>query len=114
MLPIITAYEQELNKKLLSIDERKKGYEFRFDMQAILRADSVSRAAENQRAVRGGWKTINDIRKEEGRPGIKGGDNPLVARDLTTLDAILTIAEGEKKKVELIGKETESTSSNQE
>lgn len=44
-----------------------------FWMDAMLRADSSSRAQVNNLAV-GRWKTPNEIRREEGDPDIEGGD----------------------------------------
>lgn len=89
MLPIITAYEQELNKKLLTQAQRRRGYRFRFNMDSILRADAKTMAEVHQKAVRGGWITVNEIRMSEGKPRIKSGDVALVSRDLTTLDFIV-------------------------
>lgn len=85
MLPIVTAYEQELNRKLLTKEERKKGLNFKFNMESILRADSATRADVHQKAIRGGWMSVNEVRKDYGLPNDSSGHQLLVARDLTTL-----------------------------
>lgn len=89
MLPIVTAYEQELNRKLLTQEERRRGYHFKFDMDAILRADASTQADVYQKAIRGGWKTPNEIRAYYNDAPNKYGNNLLVSRDLTTLQFII-------------------------
>jgi HK97 family phage portal protein len=94
MLPIVTAYEQELNRKLLTRDERRKGYHFVFDMNAILRADAATRADVHQKAIRGGWETPNEARADYGRDRDPNGNKLLVARDLTTLEHMIKNPDG--------------------
>lgn len=89
MLPIVTAYEQELNRKLLTRDERRKGLNFKFTMESILRADSATRADVHQKAIRGGWMSVNEVRKDYGLPNDTNGHKLLVARDLTTLEYLV-------------------------
>jgi len=89
MLPIVTAYEQELNRKLLTREERKRGYHFVFDMNAILRADASTRADVHQKAIRGGWETPNEARADYGRDKDPNGNKLLVSRDLTTLEYLI-------------------------
>lgn len=98
MLPIVTAYEQELNRKLLSREQRRT-MRFKFDMDAILRADAATRADVHQKAVRGGWETPNEARSEYGRANDPNGNKLLVARDLTTLEFIIKNPEGGNKNV---------------
>ena len=89
MLPVVTAYEQELNRKLLTRDDRRKGYQFKFDMNAILRADAATRADVHQKAIRGGWETPNEARLDYGRDRDPNGNHLLVSRDLTTLKFLI-------------------------
>ncbi len=89
MLPIVTAYEQELNRKLLTREDRRRGMRFKFDMDAILRADAATRADVHQKAIRGGWEKPNEARAEYGRDRDPNGDKLLVARDLTTLEYLI-------------------------
>lgn len=97
ILPIVTQWEAELNRKLLSWARVSEGYAFRFDMQALLRADAATMADANQKAIRGGWKTPNEVRKAEGLPPDPDGDVLMAARDMAPLKTILTGEEGEKK-----------------
>lgn len=102
MLPIVTAYEQELNRKLLTADQRKKGYRFKFDMNAILRADAATQAEVDYKAVRSGWLTVDEIRYGRNLPALPGGigKHALVSQDLATLAYTVN----EKPKVLAAGK----------
>lgn len=88
MLPIVTAYEQELNRKLLTPEERAQGYHFRFSMDAILRADSATQAEVNYKDVRSGTRTPDEIRAMRGDPPLPNGIGavPMISQDLAPLD----------------------------
>lgn len=89
MLPIVTAYEQELTRKLVPREQRKAGVHFEFGIESILRADSATMAEVNQKAIRGGWKKPNEVRKEYRLPKDKNGDKLLASRDLVPLDYLI-------------------------
>lgn len=95
MLPIVTAYEQELDRKLLTKEQRRRGYHFCFDMDAILRADAATMAEVFQKAIRGGWKTPNEVRAKYNDPPDPNGGHLLVARDLTTLEYAVQHPDGQ-------------------
>lgn len=88
MLPIVTAYEQELNKKMLTKEQRKQGYRFKFDMDNILRADASTRAEVDYKAVRSGWSTVDEIRASRGKPPLPNGigRKAVISQDLATLE----------------------------
>ena len=69
--PIIKAFETELNKQLLLENEKKKYY-FGFDVKEIVRANIKERYEAYNMALEGGWKTINEIRREEDMNYIEG------------------------------------------
>ena len=94
MLPIVTAYEQELDRKLLTTEQRRRGYRWKFDMDAVLRADAATQADVFQRAIRGGWKTPNEVRARYGDAPDKNGNELMVSRDLTTLAYIVNNPNG--------------------
>lgn len=91
MLPIVTAYEAELNRKLLTAQQRKNGYHFKFRMDAILRADAATAADVNFKAVRSGYRTIDEIRGENGDPPLpKGaGQKAFISKDLATVEGLV-------------------------
>ncbi|MGI6156845.1 MAG: phage portal protein [Enterococcus lemanii] len=88
MLPIVTAYEQELNRKLLTKEQRKQGYRFKFDMDNILRADAQTRAEVDYKAVRSAWSTPDEIRASRGKPPLPNGigGKAVISQDLAPLD----------------------------
>lgn len=88
MLPIVTAYEQELNRKLLNKELWRKGFHFKFDMDSVLRADAATQAEVDYKAVRSGWKTVDEIRTSRNIPALPGGvgSKALVSQDLATLE----------------------------
>lgn len=108
MLPIVTAYEQELNKKLLSREQRNAGYAFRFNMDSILRADASTQADVYQKSIRGGWMKPNEVRGKYNMPFEPEGNKLLAARDLTTLEYITQNPSGEKKEVVQNGQNREN------
>ncbi len=87
MLPIVTAYEQELNRKLLNEELRRQGFHFKFDMEAVLRADAATQAEVDYKAVRSGWKSVDEIRASRNLPPLPDGvgSYALVSQDLATL-----------------------------
>lgn len=97
MLPIVTAYEQELNRKLISREDRKKGINFKFNIESILRADSATRANIHQQAIRGGWMTPNEVRAEYGMANDPNGRKLMVSKDLTTLEWLIANPSGAEK-----------------
>lgn len=90
ILPLVIQWEDQLNLKLLTWDRVKNGYSFVCDMEALYRADTQTQAEADQKNVRNGKMTINEIRKKNGLPAVDGGDEPLVSRDLTPLRLILS------------------------
>lgn len=89
MLPIVTAYEQELDYKLLTAEERRQGYHFNFNVDAILRADSATRADVYQKAIRGAWMKPNEVRAEYGKAPDPSGNKLLASRDLVPLEVLI-------------------------
>jgi len=103
MLPIVTSYEQELNRKLLTAEQRKRGYHFKFSMDSILRADAATQAEVDYKAVRSAWKTPDEIRAARNMPALPGGIGKyaMISQDLATLEYTVK----EKPKVLASGKE---------
>ena len=89
ILPIVKQWEDEYNLKLLTWKERVQGYCFRFDLTEMQRADAETTATANQMSIRGGWTTINEVRKADGKPPVPNGNEPLVSRDLVPLSVVL-------------------------
>ncbi|MGA0916685.1 MAG: phage portal protein [Ilumatobacteraceae bacterium] len=66
--PMVTKIESALSRLL-------PGDAFlRFNMDGLLRGDSISRAQYHSTALQAGWETVNDVRRIEDLPPIDGGD----------------------------------------
>lgn len=74
--PILVASEDELSRKLLTVQERAAGYHIGFDYSVLLRGDSVARADYNNKGIEGGWLTPNEARIRENMNPIPGLDKP--------------------------------------
>ncbi len=85
ILPIAQQWEQELNRKLLTEKEFAAGYRFRFDVDALARADTATMADKYQKAIRGGWMRPNEVREREGLPPDENGGELMASRDLLPL-----------------------------
>lgn len=64
--PQCVNWEQQLNLKLLTIEEAEQGYEFRFDMDALLRGNMEARFTAYGSGRQWSIFTANDLRKREG------------------------------------------------
>ncbi len=67
--PWLSRIEQELNRKLFSSQ-----FYCEFELNALLRGDSKSRAELYSSALQNGWMSVNEVRRLENLPPIDGGD----------------------------------------
>lgn len=77
MLYILKQYEEELNYKLLSPEEIKNGYYFKFNVAVILRADLKTQIETLSQAVSNFIYTPNEARALLDKPAKPGGDRLL-------------------------------------
>lgn len=89
ILPIVKQWEDALNRRLLTYDEVKKGYAFRFDMEALKRGDTDAMSNKHSRLVRTAGMTPNESRAEDGRPPVEYGDELLISRDVIPLRLVM-------------------------
>ncbi|PWA08651.1 phage portal protein [Pueribacillus theae] len=83
LTPIVRQYEHEFNRKLLTEQERKQGYYFKFNLNGLLRGDMAARTQFYQAGVRGGWFKPDEIRQFEDLPPEGGNASELfVSGDL--------------------------------
>lgn len=78
----LTRWEQELWRCVLTPDEKAKGYFFRHDLSALLRADYQARMAGYATTLQNGIYSINEVRNQEGKNPIEGGDDHFVQVNL--------------------------------
>ena len=75
LLYIIKQYEEELTYKLLTAEERAKGYAFKFNVGVILRADTKAQTESLTNAVANGVYTPNEARAFLDMVAKEGGDD---------------------------------------
>lgn len=75
LLYIVEQYEQEITYKLLTDEEREKGYFFKFNIASIMRADMLTQIQALTAAVGNFVYTPNEAREYLDLPSKEGGDN---------------------------------------
>lgn len=70
---ILKAFATQLNSVML-LEKEKKEYYFDFDTKEILKSNTLDRYKAQNEAIKGGWKTINEVRLEENLNTIEGMD----------------------------------------
>lgn len=88
MLGWVSQWEAELDRRLLTWEMIRQGFHFRFDMTALIRADTATMANKHNLAIRGGWMTPNEARRADGLSDRPEGDELLCARDLLPLKLV--------------------------
>lgn len=81
LLVNLKGIEEELTTKLLSSEQVKNGYFFKFNTDVVLRATFTERMEGYNKARQGGWMSANDIKMKEDEPLIpdeEGGNVYLV------------------------------------
>lgn len=73
LLPWVKRHEQAKTRDLLLPSERKQ-YFIEYNLGGLLRGDQSSRYAAYAVGRQWGWLSINDIRRLENMPPVKGGD----------------------------------------
>lgn len=71
LTPIVKQYEGEINRKLLSKNQRSRGWYFKFNVNGLMRGDTAARTQFYQMGMRNGVFTVNEIRKLEDLPPVK-------------------------------------------
>ncbi|MFD3261863.1 phage portal protein [Paenibacillus lentus] len=97
LTPIVRQYEQEFNRKLLTPDERRRGYYFKFNLGGLLRGDTAARTQFYQVMLRGGGMEPDEVRRLEDLPPKGGAAAQLwVSGDLYPIDMDPTQRKGVK------------------
>lgn len=73
LMPWLRRWEQEVNRKLLMVNDRSVYAEF--TTAEILRGNTPERFAAYKTARETGWLSVNEIRRMENKNPIKGGDS---------------------------------------
>ena len=86
LLPIITYYEQEMNRKLLTQEELKSGLHFKFNIGVLLRNDPTAQADIIQKLIQSGVYSINEARSLVDREPCDNGDRHLCNGSYVSLE----------------------------
>ncbi|MBR0288778.1 MAG: phage portal protein [Selenomonadaceae bacterium] len=86
LLYILSSYEQELNRKLLTRKEVSAGLNFKFNVSVLLRGDVQQQAEIIQKFVSSGVYSPNDARRWLDMPPVKDGDKYLVNGNMVPID----------------------------
>lgn len=78
MQNVYTAYEQEIDYKLLFSQERRNGYYTKFNVDVMLRSDIESRYRAYQTGIQTGFLKISEARKKEDLPYVEGTDELII------------------------------------
>jgi len=82
MIPIYSRWEAELNRKLLTESERRRGYHFKFNVNGLLRGATKERFEAYHVALQDGWISRNEVRVKEDMPTEAGLDEFLVPNNM--------------------------------
>lgn len=87
LTPTVRQYEQEMNRKLLTLAERNAGFYFKFNLGGLLRGDTSARTQFYQAMIRSGGMTQDEVRMLEDLPPKGGNASKLwVSGDLYPID----------------------------
>lgn len=87
--PEVTLIEQELNRKLLTDNEIRDGYYFKFNINALMRSDMTTRAQYYREMVSMGAMTLNEIRGLEDLESYgEIGERPVISLNYSYLDTL--------------------------
>lgn len=85
LMPWLTRFEQELNRKLFP---RTPMYA-QFKVQGLMRGDSKARSEYYSSGHQNGWLTTNEIRRAEDLPTVPGGDTLFVQTNLMPMQQLI-------------------------
>lgn len=82
--PIVEKMELRLDEGL----ELTEGYETWLDESVLVRMDPATRLEAHNKAVNGGWKAPDEVRREENLPPVAGGATPYLQQQNYSLAAL--------------------------
>lgn len=91
--PYLSRWESTVSNALMDRTARRR-YFVSHNVEGLLRADSAARATFYATAAQNGWMSRNEIRKKENLPPVDGGDELTVQVNLTPVDELPGIANG--------------------
>lgn len=98
LLPYITIFEQEMNRKIWTPTEKNMGWNVNMDESSILRTDKKSQSEYYTKLLEKGVLSVNEVRKALGYAEVEGGDRHVIMYSDPNQNAI----EGENSNEEQI------------
>jgi HK97 family phage portal protein len=77
LVPLLEMAEDQLERVLLTDEERDGGYAIEFCTEGFVRADVEKRFGAYKSAIESGAMLLNEVRSREGLPPVAGGDEPM-------------------------------------
>lgn len=99
LLPVITKFELEINRKVFLRNERRN-MKAEFNTSALLRADKASQATYWNTMFQIGAASPNEIRREINLGRVEGGDKTFVQVNVQTLEQATTLTENQQNNDE--------------
>lgn len=93
--PWLVKWEQELNRKLLTDEERRGGYYFKFSSGGLLRGTQKERFEAYGKGITDGWLSRNEVRKLEDLDPVDGLDEYLVPLNMAKSDDMASATDSE-------------------
>lgn len=85
--PLVTNFEQEFSKKLISDADRMSMY-IKGNLKVLLRADIRAQAEYYSKAINWGWMDRNEVRALEEMNAVDGLEGPLTPLNMMTLEQL--------------------------
>jgi HK97 family phage portal protein len=79
---------EKLEARLTEGLELPSNQEAQFDLMGLLRMDPETRRKSNSEAVKGGWLSPDEARRDENRPPVEGGATPYLQQQNYSLAAL--------------------------
>lgn len=87
LMPVITAWTQALNSRILTAAERAEGYRITFDLSGLMKGDMAARAAYFNTLISCGAILVDEAREMEGLDELPGGQGKIVRVPLNMVSA---------------------------
>lgn len=99
LAPIASQYEKEFNRKLLTPEDRRQGFYFKFRLEGLLRGDTTARTQFYHMMLRNGGMSRDEVRMLEDIPPKGGAAAELwISGDMYPLEMDPTLRKGVKKR----------------
>lgn len=86
LMPNLKRHESSQMRDLLTKEDRANGYYIEYNVSGLLRGDMQTRFESYSKALQWGWMSVNDVRRLENLPPVKGGDKYLQQLNMVDIE----------------------------